>query len=100
MYRSHVLVCGGTGCTSSNSPAIIEALGSSAVQKDWKRQQKLLEQAKPYTVSLYQYQKKLLEKQHGLIAYLDGSVLVLSPEFYHRETGLTLESGNLELLEV
>lgn len=26
MYRSHVLVCGGTGCTSSNSPQIIEAL--------------------------------------------------------------------------
>ncbi len=26
MYRSHVLVCGGTGCTSSNSEAIIEAL--------------------------------------------------------------------------
>ncbi|MBR3554060.1 MAG: NADH-quinone oxidoreductase subunit NuoF [Clostridia bacterium] len=24
MYRSHVLVCGGTGCTSSNSPKIIE----------------------------------------------------------------------------
>ena len=26
MYRSHVLVCGGTGCTSSNSEAIIEAM--------------------------------------------------------------------------
>jgi NADP-reducing hydrogenase subunit HndC len=26
MYRSHVLVCGGTGCTSSGSPKIIEAL--------------------------------------------------------------------------
>lgn len=26
MYRSHVLVCGGTGCTSSNSAAIIEAI--------------------------------------------------------------------------
>lgn len=26
MYRSHILVCGGTGCTSSNSAAIIEAL--------------------------------------------------------------------------
>ncbi|MGI6270017.1 MAG: NADH-ubiquinone oxidoreductase-F iron-sulfur binding region domain-containing protein [Candidatus Howiella sp.] len=25
MYRSQVLVCGGTGCTSSNSPKIIEA---------------------------------------------------------------------------
>lgn len=26
MYRSHVLVCGGTGCTSSGSHAIVEAL--------------------------------------------------------------------------
>ena len=26
MYRSHVLVCGGTGCTSSNSQKIIETL--------------------------------------------------------------------------
>ena len=26
MYRSHVLVCGGTGCTSSGSAKIIEAL--------------------------------------------------------------------------
>lgn len=26
MYRSNVLVCGGTGCTSSNSEKIIEAL--------------------------------------------------------------------------
>ncbi len=26
MYRSHVLVCGGTGCTSSGSPQIIERL--------------------------------------------------------------------------
>ena len=28
MYRSHVLVCGGTGCTSSNSAAIIETMES------------------------------------------------------------------------
>ncbi len=26
MYRSHVLICGGTGCTSSNSSKIIEAM--------------------------------------------------------------------------
>ena len=26
MFRSYVLVCGGTGCTSSNSPKVIEAL--------------------------------------------------------------------------
>ena len=26
MYRSHVLVCGGTGCTSSNSQQIIDTM--------------------------------------------------------------------------
>lgn len=26
MYRSHVLVCGGTGCTSSGSPQIMDTL--------------------------------------------------------------------------
>ena len=33
MYRSHVLVCGGTGCTSSNSSAIIEALEAQLAEK-------------------------------------------------------------------
>ena len=33
MYRSHVLVCGGTGCTSSNSSAIIEALETQLAEK-------------------------------------------------------------------
>ena len=29
MFRSNVLVCGGTGCTSSNSEQIIEKLQKS-----------------------------------------------------------------------
>lgn len=33
MYRSHVLVCGGTGCTSSNSEKIIEALEENIALK-------------------------------------------------------------------
>ncbi len=33
MYRSHVLVCGGTGCTSSNSGAIIDALEKELAAK-------------------------------------------------------------------
>ncbi len=32
MYRAHVLVCGGTGCTSSNSLEIIKALESSIAE--------------------------------------------------------------------
>ena len=33
MYRAHVLVCGGTGCTSSDSPKIIEALEKEIAAK-------------------------------------------------------------------
>ena len=79
---------------------IIAELGSSAVQRDWKKQKELLDRAKPYTVSLYRYQLRLLEKRHGLKPYLDGAVLALNPEFYNKETGLTLEPGDFELQEV
>ena len=34
MYRSQVLVCGGTGCTSSNSEKIIEKLKEEIKAKD------------------------------------------------------------------
>ena len=33
MYRAHVLVCGGTGCTSSKSPKIIEELEREIKEK-------------------------------------------------------------------
>ncbi len=33
MYRSHVLVCGGTGCTSSHSNEIIDALNANIAEK-------------------------------------------------------------------
>ena len=34
MYRSHVLVCGGTGCTSSGSEKIINALNAELAKND------------------------------------------------------------------
>ena len=80
--------------------AIIAELGSSTVQRDWKRQEELLEQAKPYTISLYKYQRERLEEQHGLTACLDGGVLALSPEFYDEEIGLALQAGDPGPLEV
>lgn len=36
MYRSHVLVCGGTGCTSSGSQQIMEALKEEIKKQVWK----------------------------------------------------------------
>ena len=42
MYRSHVLVCGGTGCTSSHSAEIIEALESELKAKGLENEIKVI----------------------------------------------------------
>ncbi len=42
MYRSHVLVCGGTGCTSSNSMAIIDALEKELADKGLENEIKVI----------------------------------------------------------
>ena len=34
MYRAHVLVCGGTGCTSSKSPLIIDNFNKLIKEKN------------------------------------------------------------------
>ncbi len=43
MYRSHVLVCGGTGCTSSNSLAIIDALNKEIAANDLEKEVKVVQ---------------------------------------------------------
>jgi len=43
MYRSHVLVCGGTGCTSSNSQKIIKELESQIAKKDLQDEVKVIQ---------------------------------------------------------
>lgn len=80
--------------------SLIAELGSKAVQRDPEAQEMLLKKAKPFTISLYQYQREILMKQHGLAPYLDGAVLTLSPDFYDGETGLTLEGADSKFLEV
>ena len=42
MYRSHVLVCGGTGCTSSNSSAIIDELNKQIDAKGLSEEVKVI----------------------------------------------------------
>lgn len=59
--------------------------------KDWK------ERAKPYTVSLYQYQKRQLGSD-GLS--MVSGVLVLQPGCYDDRTGLVTEQKRLEFMEV
>ena len=67
MYRSHVLVCGGTGCTSSGSDQIIQTL------KDELKKHKLQKEVSVVKTGC-----------HGLCA--EGPVMIVYPEavFYSR----------------
>lgn len=69
MYRSHVLVCGGTGCTSSNSQKIIESLNEE-IEK-----QGLVDEVKVVRTGCF-----------GLCAL--GPIMIVYPEgcFYSRVT--------------
>ena len=42
MFRSHVLVCGGTGCTSSHSAEIIEALETEIAKNGLEQEVKVV----------------------------------------------------------
>ena len=77
---------------------LISDLCSEKAQQNPAYLRSLLEDAKPYTVSLYQYQIDRLNEEHSLIP-LQGGALGLSGH-YHAETGFSLEESNLDFLGV
>ena len=60
--------------------------------RDYNRISELLKQAKPYTVSLYQYQLEALREKGALISLLDGGAYALADGFYEEETGFSLKN--------
>jgi CRISPR-associated endonuclease/helicase Cas3 len=78
----------------------ITELGSVNPQHQPQRFAQLLEAAKPYTVSLYAYQRKKLEDEGALVPLWGGSVLVLQEGHYDNKTGLVTQSGEKRYLEV
>lgn len=58
----------------------------------------LLEQAKPYTVAVYEYQLKRLNEENAVIQ-LQGGALGLGG-YYSEETGFSVDNSNLEFLGV
>ena len=53
--------------------------------------QAVLKKLSPFTVSVYQYQKKQLEKARALFPVCGGCALALAEEFYDAEVGLKAE---------
>lgn len=81
---------------------IITALGSDRARRDLTYRQSCLDRAKPYTVSLYQYQRQQLEQNHGLFPIRDDddSIWVLAEGFYDEETGFSLRGAAEQFWEV
>ncbi len=54
----------------------------------------LLRKAQYYTINLYHYELEQLDKQDGLISYLDGRIIALKEGAYSGEFGLDLENDS------
>ncbi len=76
---------------------IVELCGERA-ERDLLYVLSLLEEAKPYTVALFQYQIDRLTAEHSLLP-LPGGAWGLSGH-YSEETGFSVEGSNLEFEEV
>lgn len=79
---------------------LIAELGSERAAREPAYLRKLLEQVKPYTVSLFRYQEKLLEKQGALYTVCGNSILALQSDFYDDQIGLVLEPNQTLFMEV
>lgn len=64
---------------------------------DYQEIEKLVRQARAYTVSLYAYQKQELERRGAWTELFGGRICVLTDGFYDPETGFTMEQSNWEV---
>lgn len=77
---------------------LIRDLNGEQAEHDPVYLKELLEKAKPYSISLYNYQIDRLNREHALIP-LQGGALGLS-EHYSEQTGFSIGESNLNFLGV
>lgn len=64
---------------------------SESYTPDFELIHNLIEQAKPYAVSLYRYQVEQLEQKNAIVSLFDGRVSILSDGFYDDSIGFTMD---------
>ena len=81
---------------------VIAALGSQQAVRDLEYRKACIARAKPYTISLYEYQRRQLEQSHGLLPVGDENdrIWMLSDSFYDKEIGFSLGGTEMQFLEV
>lgn len=83
-----------------NGETAIGLLHSERARYDLEYVKRVLEEAKPYFISMYSYQIRALQKRNGLHSDPWGRVLYLDPAFYDKETGFSIEDPQNQFLEV
>ena len=79
---------------------IIDDLCSEKAKYDFLYRKGLLDKAKKYTVSLFDYALKAINKNGGLNPLFDGAALTVLPEFYQHDTGINVNGRVYSFLEV
>lgn len=79
---------------------LIAELGSAEVERDYAGLERLIEEAKGYTVSLYEWQRRKLEQEGALIYLCDGAVVALQEGYYDENVGLKMQGGTTGFWEV
>ena len=79
---------------------IIEALSKFGRDEGMKKFRKLLNEAKSYTITVYESQRKWLEESQGIRWLCEGKIAVVSAEYYDKNIGFTMEQQFRDYLEV
>lgn len=77
---------------------LVLELGTLLLPYDLGEIKQVLELVKRYTVSLYEWQRKILDQERALMPLAGGSILTLLDGHYDAETGLSIEQGTTETL--
>ena len=85
---------------SSEGKELVSELRGMQALADMGYRKELLEKAKNYAVSLYEYQVKKLEKERGIQYLFDRTVGILDDVYYDDETGIVSEPHHFSFLEV
>jgi CRISPR-associated endonuclease/helicase Cas3 len=56
----------------------------------------LLDKLKPYTISVYAYQMRILEECQGIYFYYDGKIVVLDSSYYSDNIGLIADKEEVK----
>lgn len=79
-----------------NGKEFIREFYTERAQNDLNYLNQLLRKAKPFCISVFDYQIKILEKENGIYSACGGKVFTLSKDFYSEKIGLTFNKSEKE----